>query len=570
MAKVDGGVLFGEALRREGVEKAFVLCGGHIMPIFYGMRQAGIEIVDLRHEVAASYAAETYAQVTGKPAALITTAGPGVTNTVTGMYEALSRRVPLIHIGGASPTGENDTGELQDMPTFQLMESCTRWARKIYQASRIPEYVSMAVRHATELTPGPVYLEIGQDVLFERVDPDTVHYPEDAHTEALPFGDPALIEQAADLLAAAERPAMLIDDAARFSAQYGDEAIPELVDYLKIPTGTRGMSRGLFADESKNLLFNLGSGTAMADVILSLCPDYNFMLLKGRAPLFNRDAKIICVHPDKGRIGYNTRADIGIVGGAGPVAKQLLAAVKKKTERREDMSWVESAQQLTNTVNQRYTDAAVADSSPVHPGRCAAEVAKFLDEEAQDWTVAIDGGDASQWMGGVAKARRPGQIVTMGPTGNIGMGPAKAIGAWVASRKPVLWYTGDGSFGFNAMELDTMAKLNVPVICVISNDSAWGMIKLSEDFIHPDEVEGPGHCNVDLHHMRAYHRMVEMWDGHGEVVTEASEIIPALRRAAANGKPSIINVEVDKTNMSPMTQAYAASFQRTREAQGEG
>jgi acetolactate synthase-1/2/3 large subunit len=160
-------------------------------------------------------------------------------------------------------------------------------------------------------------------------------------------------------------------------------------------------------------------------------------------------------------------------------------------------------------------------------------------------------------MGIAATASRPGQIHSTGPNGTIGTGPGLAVGAWAANRKPVLWYTGDGSFGFYAMEMDTMAKLGIPAVCVISNDSAWGMIRLVEKYIRPDEVDEKGHCNVELHHMRSYEKMAAMWDGHGEVVTNPEEIVLAIKRAAANGKPSIINVEVNKVSLSPFIAAYA-------------
>jgi len=171
--------------------------------------------------------------------------------------------------------------------------------------------------------------------------------------------------------------------------------------------------------------------------------------------------------------------------------------------------------------------------------------------------VICDGGEASIWMGMAATASRPGQIHSTGPNGTIGTGPALAVGAWAANRKPVLWYSGDGSFGFYAMEMDTMAKLGIPVVCVISNDSAWGMIKLAEKYIRPDEIADKGHCNVELHPMRAYEKMTAIWGGHGEVVTTPEEIVPAIQRAAANGKPSIINVEVNQVSLSPMIAAYA-------------
>ena len=174
---MDGGALVGKALANEGVEKTFVLCGGHIMPAFYGMRNAGIEIVDMRHECSALYAAIAYTRASGKTAAVMTTAGPGVGNTAAGMMEAASMNIPVVHIGGAVAMAMRDAGDLQDMSTLTLMESVSKWARKVTSAARIPEYVAMAFRHATDSSPGPVYLEIPTDLLFAKVDEGAVQFP---------------------------------------------------------------------------------------------------------------------------------------------------------------------------------------------------------------------------------------------------------------------------------------------------------------------------------------------------------------------------------------------------------
>jgi acetolactate synthase-1/2/3 large subunit len=156
-------------------------------------------------------------------------------------------------------------------------------------------------------------------------------------------------------------------------------------------------------------------------------------------------------------------------------------------------------------------------------------------------------------MRGAATARRPGQILTMGPHGTLGCGPGFSLGAWAANRKPVLYYTGDGSFGLYAMEFDTFDRHGVPVVCVISNDSAWGMIKQGMALYRPQEVQG-GHVGVDLAPMRAYERMAAMWDGYGQLIRQPEEIVPALRRAAVGGKPAILNVEVDQESPSPVTR----------------
>jgi acetolactate synthase I/II/III large subunit len=163
MAKVDGGRLFAKALKNEGVETLFTLVGGHIMSIMYGCGEEGIKVIDVRHEMAGAYTVDAFARVTGRPGVIVTTAGPGVTDTVTAMAEALLQGVPVIHIGGASPLAENETGPLQDMNTLEIMSTVTKWARKIYDVARIPEYVAMAFRHAMAGTPGPVYLECAAD-----------------------------------------------------------------------------------------------------------------------------------------------------------------------------------------------------------------------------------------------------------------------------------------------------------------------------------------------------------------------------------------------------------------------
>lgn len=556
MTMIDGGALVGKALANEGVEKAFVLCGGHIMPIFYGMRNAGIEIIDMRHECAAVYAAIAYTRATGKMAVAVTTAGPGVGNTPAGMMEAQSLGIPLLQIGGAVAMTMRDAGDLQDMSTLNLMETCSKWARKVTHVERIPEYVSMAFRYARDSSPGPVYLEIPTDLLFANVEEEKTAFPANYRTEAIPYGDPALIDRAAELLAFAKRPVAVVGDGAFFTMGDKASAVAALFDYLKMPVGVVGPAcRGLFGDEYENpLLATLLGAIPMdtVDVILSLGCRFDFRLGLGRT--VPKETKVIQIHTDMWQIGFNLRADIGIVGGAGPVASQLLEAVRSQRKKPADVSWLGKD---VKTGRRLLPAAYLAEGVPIHPARCAGEVATFLEEDARDWTVVCDGGEAGVWMGIAATARRPGQLHHSGANGTIGTGPALAIGAWVANRKPVLWYTGDGSFGFYAMEMDTMAKLGIPVICVISNDSAWGMIRLVEKYIRPEEVESKGHCNVELHHMRAYEKMAAMWDGHGECVKDPREIIPAIKRARANGKPSIINVEVDKVSLSPFIAGYA-------------
>ena len=243
---------------------------------FYGMRNAGIEIIDMRHECAAVYAAIAYTRASGKAAVVVTTAGPGVGNTPAGMMEAESMGIPLLQIGGAVTMARRDAGDLQDMDTLKVMKTCSKWAKRLTYANRIPEYVSMAFRHAMHQTPGPVYLEIPTNVLWAKAEEDEVFFPVNYRTDAIPFGDPALIDQAAELLANAERPAATIDDGAWLNIGPYAGSIAGLVDYLKMPLGVSGTScRGLFGDETKNPLLRMNA-TGKADVVLALGCRFDF------------------------------------------------------------------------------------------------------------------------------------------------------------------------------------------------------------------------------------------------------------------------------------------------------
>ena len=553
MAMLNGGILLAQALKKEGVECVFALAGGHIMPILYACRDAGIKVVDGRHESAVGHAADAYAKVTGKPGVFFTTAGPGVTNACTAMAEAMVSGTPVIHIGGASPRGENDTAPLQNVKSFEAMDVFSKWSRKVHDVERIPEYIAMAFRNCLSGEPGPVYLEIPIDIVHKKAEDTKVYWPENYRTEAQPWGDPELVEKAADMLINAKRPAMAIGDIARYSAKYAKE-VEELANYLSMPTHAFYTARGTFADETKNPLFLLGMGAlGQADVILELATFRDSRMTKGKPPTFAKCPRIV-VYPDKSMIGFNGPADVGIVAGTSEAAKQILEAVKRKlSQPKQNPEWLAAAQGYTYEVAKEYIESAASELQPPHPGRVAAECAKFLNEEAPDWHIVCDGGDASIWSNSAVTARYPGQVVTFGPLGTIGTGPAFTLGAHMADGKPVLYYSGDGSFGFYMGEWDTFVRHNVPVVAVISNDSAWGMIKMGQVIKNKDYLEKNGTVALDLAHMRAYHELPKMWGGVGVEVTRYEDIIPAIRKVAESGLPGIVNVQVDKTIPTPYT-----------------
>jgi acetolactate synthase I/II/III large subunit len=557
MSKVDGGVLFGRMLKKEGIEKVFTLCGEHIMPMLFGCKEAGIEVIDFRHEGPAINAADAYARITGKPSVILATSGPGVFDCVCGMIECMNFSVPVVLIGGGAPKGASDTGQLQDYDSYSIFKNSSRFARRVLQAERFPYMLSVAFRNAMGPTPGPVYLECDMDTLFPKViDEDSVVYPENYRTSAVPFGDPELVEQAADMLISAKQPYLIIGNESIYTAQHG-EAIEELVNYLQLPTFVETDARGFFANEETNPLFTIFSATEEADVVLTLSTLNDYMVTGLGFPHFDPKAKTIQVNPDITRIGYAKGADIGIVGGAGPVAKQILGAVKRKTAPKTDTTWADKAMAIHKGLMKPWYDAfveEVEEGIAMNPGRVANETAKFLAEDGKDWTVVCDGGDAAQWIMKAAVARRPHQMISYGALGTIGTGFGYVTGSWAANAKPVLFYIGDGTFGFYATEFYTYVKQGIPVVCVISNDEAWGMIQNCSIICHKDEMEKGG-VAFDLPSVVDWEKMPLMWDGYGELVTDPDEIVPAIKRAYASGKPAIVNVRT-KSIASPEVQFF--------------
>lgn len=558
---LTGGQLVAKALKKEGITTVFALSGGHTMPIMYGLREEGIEVISVRHESAAGYAADAYARVSGKPGVVITTAGPGVTNCVTPMVEAYEAGTPLVHIGGGGFQQMYDMGVSQDSPTLDMMRPVCKDVRRCLVTARLPEYVRKAFRRATSADSGPVYLELPVTTLLGTVPEEQAVFYEEDPIQSAAFGDPARVKAAAKVLAEAKKPVLVLGEQCRYSTLYG-EYVEQLVNYLKMPVHTTFLPtlRGLFCDESKNELFTLGeNAVAAADVIVELNVNNLQNLAMAKAPAWNADAKVIQINEDDNKIGFNRDADIGFVASPGAAAMQLYQEIIQLIPEVTSTAWVDEARELCSRARAPFIEAKDSQAQPPLPGRLAAEVMRFIEKNGlQDWHIICDGGDAAQWMLYNSVAHYPGQVVKFSNLGTIGTGAGFTLGAWAADRRPVLWYSGDGSFGFHTMELETMVRNGVPVICVISNDSSWGMIKLSEELRSPDFIAENGHHSINLlQTMFPYEKVTELWGGVGLQVHKYEEIVPALEKILASGKPGILNCEVDQKAYSPRTKSFA-------------
>jgi acetolactate synthase-1/2/3 large subunit len=539
---LTGGHLVARALKAEGIEAIFTLCGGHIMDIYDGCVDAGIRIIDVRHEQSAGHAADAWTRLTGVPGCAVVTAGPGITDTVTAVANAWRAQTPMLVIGGQGPLSQAHMGSLQELDHVGLMKPITRFATTVYQTERIADILAMAFRQAYSGRPGPVFVEIPIDVLFGAVDEKAVVDPGRYRSPGKVLGDPKLVEEAARLLARAERPVILAG-----SQVWHCRGVAELQAFAEaggFPVYLNGSARGALPPRHP-LLFvrSRREALAKADVILVLGTPFDFRLGYGRR--LAADAKVIQVDLEYGELGHNRSVDIGITGDSAAVLAQLTQALGRMGERTKP--WLDQLRAAEQKALEKDLPLLNSDAVPIHPLRLAKEINAFLTDD----TIFIgDGGDVVTFSASVVQTRRPGQWLDPGPLGTLGVGMPFALAAKVAfPKKEALILFGDGAFGLNGFEYDTAVRFNLPVIGVVGNNAAWNQIRYGQ-------VSRYGKARGDIANLLAptrYDRVVEALGGHGSHVTDPKEIRPALERARASGKPSCVNVMIDPNVFSSGT-----------------
>jgi acetolactate synthase-1/2/3 large subunit len=532
-----GGHLVADVLRGEGVANLFTLSGGHIAPIYDGCVDAGLRIVDFRHEQSAAHAADGWARLTLQPGVAAVTAGPGVTDAVTGIANAMYANSPVIVLSGKNPIFEFGMGSLQEMDQVTLVRPITKWAATCHDVRRIQDFLTTAIRHAMSGRMGPVFLDIPLDVQFSPAPPDAAP-PQRYRTDARPQGDPELVADARRLLDQAERPIVFAGAGVRWSNAH--EALAELADALKVPVFLNSLGRGCLPPDdpyffSSARRFALGK----ADLVVALGVDWDFRLGFGQRG-FAEGVRVVQVDVDGVHIGRNRPVDVGIVGDPGQVMTQLLEAGAGAVE---EPDWTAEVRAEEERLQNEAKSGMESDAVPIHPQRFAREISEFLDPDA---VVVGDGGDIVGIAASVVQARYPGHWLDPGPFGTLGVGPGFAIAAKLAKPdKQVLIVYGDGSFGLNAMEYESALRQKLPFVGIIGNDGAWGQIKVAQEALY-----GAGNAPASALDAEApYHRMVEGLGGYGEKVTSPEEIKPALKRAFDSGVAACINVMLDPTLM---------------------
>ncbi len=550
MATVRGSTLVGRALKNEGVRSIFTL-SGELSEVYDTCVDEGIELVDMRHEQAVANAATGYAIVAGEPGVTMVTAGPGAVNMAPGITTAWYACAPVVGITTHVPHCYEGMGAIQEFDSRDMYRSITKWRGYCTSTKRLPEYVATAFRYANTGRKGPVLLDLPYDVMLLSVEEEDAPIipPEMYRTEARPFGNPQLVKKATEWLLAAQKPGMLIGSGILWSG--ASEELIQFAELTNIPVCYAIGGKGCIPDDHPLCGGPVGldfGSIAGADVLLAIGVRFEEILGFGAGNFYAPDVKVISVDIEPTEIGRNRPVALGIWGDAKAVLTQLIEAAKEALggngSKREETEWVRNVKGIVKTIEDTLYSAASSSEKPIHPCRLGKEVSEFL---GKDSYIIMDGGDIFAQVTPFYRASFPGSFISAhgGSFGHLGGGIPFGIGVKVAKPdKRVLVITGDGSFLFNASEIDTAVRHNKQIVVVVGNDCQWGMVRHDQQLNECYEV-----CSKLSEDVR-YDKYAESLGAYGELVTEPDEIQPALRRAFDSGLPAVLDVRTDPTALN--------------------
>jgi acetolactate synthase I/II/III large subunit len=542
-----GGAHAVTAARRHGVTTMFTLSGGHVFPLYDGAVTAypPMPIIDVRHEQTAVFAAEATARLTRRPGLAVLTAGPGVTNGISGVTTAHFNGTPLVVLAGRAPDGRWGSGSLQELDHPPLLAPVTKRAWTVHDPGLVGAAVDQAFMLASTRHRGPVFLDASLEALF-----GTAPWPSgDAAAETsgaarqagrdLP--DPADVTEVARLLAAARRPVLVLgSDVWLDGAELVARATAER---LALPVVANGQGRGILP-AGHPLLVTRARSVAFreADLVIVAGTPLDFRLSYGA--FGGRDgtpaAKVVHLADAADQVAAHTQ----LAGSAaGDLASIFVALADEARPGTAADDWLARLQDVC--ARQLAADAALLHSSasPIHPLRIYGELATLLEPDA---VVIGDGGDFVSYAGKYVEPRQPGGWLDPGPYGCLGTGLGYAIGARAARpAAQVVLLLGDGAAGFSLMDADTLVRHGLPVVMICGNNGIWGLEK------HPMQALYGYDVAADLQPGCRYDQVVTALGGAGELVTDPADIGPALRRAFDSGQPYLVNIVTDAKDAYP-------------------
>jgi 2-hydroxyacyl-CoA lyase 1 len=534
VAEIDGGHIAARQLKAAGVDTLFGVVAGPMIEVFAGAVREGMTVVGCRHEESAAFMASAWGFVSHKPGVVVAGSGPGMTNTVTSMHVATESAMPLVVLGGSTHGATRSVGGFQEADQVAFAAPGCKSTAMVDSTERIAEHVHLALGRSLNGRPGAVYLDFPAEVVGRRIPEAEAGIRENSPGLALPHPDPAAVDQIADLLAGAQRPLILVGKGAAWS-----DAGPALEKLVArgIPYLTSPMGRGTLPDDNAHFMNGArSSALSGADVILMVGGRFNWIFGFGRPGRYSPDARIAQIDVRAEEMWSGANVEIGVVADAAAAVAQIDQALGSRALR-VDASWLTTLRETCERNEAGLAPAMADDSVPINPYRLVREVRDAL---PRDSALSVDG----ETIMGISRVLLPSyrtrSRLNAGTTGCMGTGVPYAIGAKLARPDaPSVAVLGDYAFGAAGMEIETAARVGIPVVFIVANNEGIAG-HLLQDHMLP-----PGAPRIAALLPARYEKMAEMVDGHAEYVERPDEIRPALDRALAADRVSLVHVRVD-------------------------
>jgi 2-hydroxyacyl-CoA lyase 1 len=539
MAEIDGATLIARSLKQQGINHLFGVVGFPVGPIAAAAQKEGVAYIGMRNEQAASYAAQAYGYLTGRPGACIVVTGPGVVHGLAGLANAQQNCWPMILIGGASETYRGGMGAFQEERQVLIASPFCKFAHAIDRVERIPYYVEMATRNAIYGRPGAAYLDMPDDIITGKVDESKVVQVERAAEPPRMVAPQENIEQALNLLERAERPLVLVGKGMAWSR--AEDEVRAFIERTQIPFLRSPMGKGVMPDDHPlSVAAARTLALQSADVVFLMGARFNWIFHFGQPPRYAPNLKVIQLDIAPEEIGHNKATEVALVGDGKAIVGQLNTALQgRQWFHPKDTPWrqmiakksVENAAQIKPQIDD--------DEGPANYFRALKDVAAWMPRNAILSAEGAGTMDIGLTQLNVTNAR---SCLNAGTYGTMGVGLGQAIAAAVAEpNRPVVHLSGDSAIGFSGMEMETLVRYNFPVKIVVLNNGGIGpgMPEI------PDDPMFNMKPNALIYGAR-YDRMMEAFGGKGFFVEDPKDLKGALAEAMNHRGPALVNVVISQ------------------------